>query len=257
MPLGPTSGDSISARTSSPSESREFGNAIDRRALDGRVPDNAVWHIGGRGLELRLHQRDDLALGRQRGKTAANDAGQGNERDVDDGEADRLRQRDMVSGGRFKPGCVRALHRDDARVPAQSLGKLSTPHVESIDACRAALQKRVREAARRRAHVQADAPVDVDRECDQRRVQFLAAARHETRRSGQLDANFRSDELARFAIDPAAVTLADAHLAGHQEPRGLLPVSGHAARHDQIIEANATGQAVLAFGVRRGRLAAS
>ena len=52
---------------------------------------------------------------------------------------------------------VRALHRDDARVATQRLGELAATDVESVDAARAALQQHVREAAGRRADVEADA----------------------------------------------------------------------------------------------------
>ncbi len=53
----------------------------------------------------------------------------------------RFGQRHGVGGGRFEPGRVRALHGHDTRVPAQHIGELSAPHVESIDARRSAPQQ--------------------------------------------------------------------------------------------------------------------
>jgi hypothetical protein len=60
----------------------------------------------------------------------------------------------------------------------------------------ARLQERVREAASRGTHVGAVAPGDVDPERVQRRLQLVAAARHEPRRPRDFQANVIVDRLA-------------------------------------------------------------
>ena len=79
------------------------------------------------------------------------------------------------------------LHRHDPRIVAQRVGELSVAHVESIDARRTALQQDVREAACRRADIEAHPAGNVDAERVERGGELLAAARHERRARGQRD----------------------------------------------------------------------
>lgn len=71
---------------------------------------------------------------------------------------------------------MRPLHGNHARIAAQHLGKLSVPHIESIDARRTAPQQAIGEAAGRCADVEAGPALDSDAEGVQRRVELLAAA---------------------------------------------------------------------------------
>ena len=66
------------------------------------------------------------------------DQAQRDERDVDDGEVDRLRQ----DAAAERPG-VRPLERHDARVAPERLGQLAAPDVHGVDAARAALEEDV------------------------------------------------------------------------------------------------------------------
>ena len=121
--------------------------------MDRRIAHDAVVRPAPAGLELRLDEGDDLAApGARVERDRPEDEPERDERDVDDREGDRLREASRPSG----PG-VRPLHRDDARIAPQRLGELAAAHVESVDPARAALQQHVREAAGRRADVEADA----------------------------------------------------------------------------------------------------
>ncbi len=94
--------------------------------------------------------------GRQLGLHPAQDPRQRDERDVDYGQADSLRQSQRILMVWIEPAGVRPLHRNHAGVTTQRLGKLSASHVESIDARSTALQQDIGEAAGRRPDVEAD-----------------------------------------------------------------------------------------------------
>ena len=78
---------------------------------------------------------------------------------------------------------VGPLHRYDPRVVPQGLRQLAATDVHGVDLDRVALEQQVREAARRRAHVQADEarPAPIRR----RPSQPEASARHERRRAAE------------------------------------------------------------------------
>src|SRR4051812_49211108 len=72
------------------------------------VADDALVGPAFAGLELGLHERDDLTAGGERGHDRAEDLGQRDEGDVDRDERDRLRE-----GGCAEIAGIRLLHRHD------------------------------------------------------------------------------------------------------------------------------------------------
>ena len=215
LPVGPRSGDSIWPQHRPGRSSGRGSTTLSIVAWrTAAIADDAAGHIGGSRLELRLDQGHDLALAGERGasRRARTRVSEMNDTSM----TARLTGSGSATGSRrrrIEPGSVRALHRDDARIAAQHLGQLSASHVESIDACRAALQEDIGEATGRGADVETHAPAHVDPESLERRVQLLAAARHEARPLDELDLD-RRRRPSRPALQVAArpVARADANL---------------------------------------------
>ena len=95
MPSGPWIGDAITAARPQP----ERGGASRRpraitRAMDRRIAHDPALRLRPAGLELRLDEGDDRAatVAQHRADRAEHEA-QRDERDVDDGDVDRLGQR--------------------------------------------------------------------------------------------------------------------------------------------------------------------
>ena len=78
--------------------------------------------------------------------------------------------------------------------------KLAVADVDRDDSGSSRLQETFRESTRRRAHISAVAPGDVEAERLQRVLQLLASARHEARRALHLELSVFSDLLARLVV---------------------------------------------------------
>ena len=247
-------------RTSRPSAMAACSHAIHGSGLDRRVAHDALGHLAWLGLELRLDQAHDRAAGNQLVDDAGQDAGERDEGDVDDGQADPLRQGDGLGIGRVQPAGMGPLHGDHPGIRPQRLGELSAAHVESIDAARAPLQQTVGEAAGRGTDVEADPAAAVDRERIERPGELLPAARHEARRGQPLERDRRIDHLAGLAVAAGAVAGADADVAGKEHRLGPGTRRGQAAVEDELVEADAAQPGVgprpgaaVRVRLRRGR----
>ena len=150
-----------------------------------------------------------------------------------DREVDRLRQ----GCGRQRPA-VGPLHADDAAVAAEHLGKLSTAHVESVDAACAALQQDIGEATGRRADVERDLTGRVDPERFERGGQLEAAAADVRHRLLDDDGDGVVDLVAGLAIPAGGVAIPDADLAGQDERLGARPRIRQPAIDQQLVEAD-------------------
>jgi hypothetical protein len=129
-----------------------------------------------------------------------------------------------------------AFEGNDAGICAQRFGELSTPHVESIDARRAAPQQTVGEAASGGTNVETDTAGNIDTERIEGGIELFAAARDETRLRHEGEGHVVRQLLARLVVRPRAVAATHAHPAGEQQSLGLPPVSGQAACHEQVVE---------------------
>ena len=216
MPAGPSSGDSISppTRRPNPSACARTESTVARRTAGSLTTPFGT--ASPAGLELRLDQAHDLAVRRQLGLDTAQDPRQRDERDVDYGQADSLRQSQRILMVWIEPAGVRPLHRNHSGVTTQRLGKLSASHVESIDARSTALQQDIGEAARRRPNVEAHAPGRIDLKGIERGGQLFAATRDVARSGDQLHCRSRHDNIAGFAIASGLIARSDNHLAGQQ-----------------------------------------
>jgi hypothetical protein len=144
---------------------------------------------------------------------------------------------------------VRALHGDDARIPAQHLGELSAPHVESIDARRAAPQQNVGEAAGGGTHVEAHSSGYLNRELIQRGPELLTPAGDEARLLDRCRRRGWVDQVARLSISASAVTLPDPDPTGEKQALGLVAIARDAAFDEQIVQPD-TARAGFAQAVR-------
>ena len=208
----------------------------------------------GRQLELGLDHGQDVAARRGRRRHAAQQPRERDERHV--GDRERHGARAGVSGSArvgVQAGGMGPLHRHHAGIAAQRLRQLSAAHVESIDARRAALQQTVGEAARGRAHVEADPARRVDPERVERaRPASRRPATRTARRRHELHGHGRVDQVARLAVEPGAVTLADAHPAGHQQRLGAAARRRQAPFGEQLVQTDARRHPAMLAGAAPG-----
>src|SRR5437867_6284498 len=154
---------------------RVSGEAGDRLAVERRVPDDsALAHGLAPHLELRLHQRDDLAARREHAEHRGQDLLQRNKCDVDDRERRLLAEDPRVERPR-----IGLFHDHHAGVLAQLGVELAHADVHSVHAGGAALEQAVGETTGRGAHVEADAASDFQLEGVERVGELLAAPAHE------------------------------------------------------------------------------
>ncbi len=107
------------------------------------------------------------------------------------------------------------------------------PHVDGVDAGRAALEQHVGEAAGAGPHVGAHPPGDRHAKRIERPGQLEAAAADVGHGRGHLDLG-----IARYGRAGLIHALAvDAHLAGHDRRPRPRPRLGQAALHQQYVEA--------------------
>ena len=134
---------------------------------------------------------------------------------------------------------MRPLHGHHARVGAEGLRQLSAPHVESIDAARAASQQHVREAARGRTDVQRHPAGRIDAEGIERSDELVTAARDVGAALGGRELRAGIDQVAGLAVEARAVALADADPAAEQQRLGAGAGLGDAALDQQLVEPDA------------------
>jgi hypothetical protein len=150
LPAGPVSGEAMALRNFSPMPRRVARHRLQRLAVNLRVADDAVAYLLASRLELRLHEGHDQAArrpkaGSHRPKNAIQEMNE---------TSTTARSTGARQDARTKSPSICPLHRDYARVVAQSLGQLATAHVHRIHLAGIPLQQQIREAARRRADVQ-------------------------------------------------------------------------------------------------------
>ena len=98
MPFWPVIGDGVEPAARQSYLSGRRGDLVDHARVDGGVADDALAHFGAPGLELRLHQRDDVGAGPQQRRDDRQDLPQRDERDVDDHD-DRPGRADPPASG--------------------------------------------------------------------------------------------------------------------------------------------------------------
>ena len=211
-------------------------DAFEDLAMDRRVADDAVVGAAAAGLELRLHERDDVAARPEGRGDRGEDEVERDERDVDRREADRFGQ-----GRGCERAGIRALHRDHARVAAQRFGELAAADVERIHARRATLQQHVGEPAGRRPDVEAHETGRIDPEGVQAGGELVATAADVGLGGVDLDARRRVDQVAGLAIVPGGIALPHPDLARQHEGLGATPRLDQPALHEQLIEPDPRG----------------
>src|SRR5690348_7853524 len=156
--------------------------AHDTRARRRIAHDAALADVGAARLELRLHEHDRLPARRGQADDGRKHDPHGDERDVADDQLRGERQFREVAR-------IRLLEHRHTVVPAQLLVQLMRPDVEGDHSPCATLQEHVREAAGRRADVDAVEPGRIDAEPVEPVRELRAAARDVRLLSldGQLD----------------------------------------------------------------------
>ena len=163
--------------------------------MHGGVADDAARRVGASGLELRLdeHERDPVA--NRESQSRWEHAGRGDERDIAGHELGRERER-------FEQSRVDPLEHDHPLVRPEPRVQLAVPDVQRDHACGATLQETVREAACRRAEIEAVLARRVDVELVERVRELLPAAGDELRRAPHLELDVLGDLLAGLVVKP-------------------------------------------------------
>ena len=179
-------------------------------------------------LELRLHERDDVAAVAQlleRGRQGQTQRDKGN---VRDDEVHTLIDRDALPR-------VHALVHDDAGILAEAPVQLTLSHVDRVDPERPALQQDIGEAPGRGADIDRDLPRDVKPQHVERARELVAATRDVPR--AFLDGELRILGHGRSRpIDAAAI---DTDHAGKDEGLGALAARSELTLHQKLVEAYA------------------
>jgi hypothetical protein len=158
-------------------------------------------------LELRLDERDQLGVRRDldalelRNGRCEREVG-----DVDRHDLDGLRDERAIESAQ-----IRRLQVDDACVLPQRAEQLAVPCVDGVDAPDAGGEQHAGEPARGGAHVERDAPHDLDVERGERRLELRLAP--EPPRHHDLDPCISADERARVAHGEAV----DVHAAARDQ----------------------------------------
>lgn len=180
------------------------------------------------GLELRLHQRDDVATVaelRERGRQHESKRDEG-----DVGYDDVHRLFDGHALARVHP-----LVHHDARVLTQAPIELTLAHIDRMDAFRAALQQDIGEAAGRRADIDRHLSGDVEPESLERASQFVSATRDIARTGVDHELRILCDR-GRGTVRAAAI---DADGASEDERLRALTARRKLTLHQELVEAYA------------------
>ena len=130
------------------------------------------------GLELRLHQQQEIGLRRGTGEERARHRSQRDERQVGHHDVDR-----SADGGSIEGADVGALPKVDALVVAETLVELAVPHIDGDDLARPALEETVGEPTGRRAGVERAATLDEDPEAVEPGGELVSRPRLRTARA--------------------------------------------------------------------------
>ena len=162
------------------------------------------------GLELWLHQRDDIASVAKPREGRRQREAQRDEGHVSYDDVDGLFDRDTLAR-------VHSFVHDDARILTEAPIELALPHIDRVNAGRAALQEDVGEAAGRRTNVDRDLPGHIEPERVERARQLVAATRH----------------VLRAGVD------GDVRILGHRSgrPVGAATIHSHRTREDEGLRA--------------------
>ena len=104
------------------------------------IHDASLVNIVGRGLELRLDQRQNVRLRGDGSCNAGQDLSKADERDVNCGEVWDFRKRRQIAD-------VRAFKRRHPRVPTECIGELAVADIDRVHVSRAAAEQYVGESA--------------------------------------------------------------------------------------------------------------
>ena len=129
---------------------------------------------------------------------------------------------------------VDALEHDHARVPAEGLVELAPAHVHGIDACRPALEQRLREASGRGSDVEGDPAARIDAKRVQRALELDRAAAHVLGAREHVHRRIRAHGGAGLGRGLAV----DAYAAGHDQGLRLLPRRSQSTLDQDDVEPN-------------------
>ena len=174
------------------------------------VPYDALHHMGGAKLELRLDQSDKQSLLRSERQQGREHELQRNEADIAGDHGNR-----PIESGFGELTGVQPFPRGDARIVLQLAMQLAVADVDGKDIRGAVCEQHMGEAAGRGADVETNAAFRIESESVERCREFDAAARHPGIERLRLEQRLGADRFGRLADDFAA--------------------GAHAARRDRLL----------------------
>jgi hypothetical protein len=202
--------------------------------MRSRVTNDPPLRPAATDLELRLHEGDDWreAVGPQRRRDRPENEAKRDERDVDDGDVDRLTEGRRVEMARVEP-----IVDDDSGIASDPVGELPATDVHGMNAGRSTLEENIGEAARGRPRVQRDKTGRVDRERVKRCRELVPAATDVRLLGDELDVDLRVHEIARSAIEPRGVTDPRPDLPGKDQRLSAGAGVGEPTLDDELVKA--------------------
>ena len=188
----------------------------------------ALVHLGLARLELRLHQRDEVAPGPQERPHGRQHAFQGDEGQI---HHDHVVAGAGQGAGREVAG-VGFLQIGHARIAADLFVQLAVADIDAGRGHGARLQRAIGEAAGRGADIEHVRAGQIHGELLEKGRELLPAAADEAWRLVDGQVVVGGVFLARLVEPLGAVP----HAAGHDEGLGLGAGGGEAARHQQFVE---------------------
>ena len=204
----------------------DFRNGV---AVQSGIPDDAALaDVIPFQFELRLDEANQVTPLFQDGKGGPEDESEGNERDVDDNDPGGVPgvRKAQIPAIELLPG-------NDAWILAQLPGQLIRADVERVNSECSSLEEAIRKAAGGGANVHGHLSGDINTKGVQGSFKLEPAAADMPGFFLHVDHRRVRDLLAGLGIGDAF----DGHLAGEDEPLGLLPGVGEGSFDEQLVKA--------------------
>jgi hypothetical protein len=235
-------------------ESAEFS---ENTGMDRGIDDDTAAATGFRasGFELGFHEGDEVPAGTHQCGDGAQEAAEGDEGTVEDGEVEGLEGRGEMGGG--QGAGIDAFEGEDTRVLTEFPSQLALTDIDGGDGRDAVLEEAIGEAAGGGADIEGAQVLDLKMEGSEGMFQFVSAATDIAVGCGEIEVVIRSDSAAGFIRDVSIET----DLPGEDGALRFFSGFAEAAGDQGLIEAHVeidrkigTGFSSIRCGKRRSHL---
>jgi hypothetical protein len=223
-------------------ESAEFS---ENTGMDSRIEDDAAAAAGFRasGFELGFDEGDEVSAGTHQGGDGAQEAAEGNEGTVENGEIEELERRREMGGG--KGAGIDAFKGQNTGVLTEFPGELALADIDGGDGRSAVLEEAIGEAAGGSADVEGTQVPDLKMEGGEGVFQFMSATAHVTVGGGEIELVIGSDGAAGFV---SSVSI-ESDLPGEDGALRFFSGFAEAAGDQGLIEAHVEIERKMGTGI--------